>query len=165
MIRFGAFRTLFTCECVRVCVCEWGREWVGKLLNGGFSIFSSPIPIILNYLMHIYNRLVANSVAFSFSFFIPFWILPDFPFHLSHCLSASPVLNCFVALTICSGFAWQMNYLCIFFCFSVFPFFCVSFTSSAVGSKVKYLRLIFNLCRVAIKSRAFSPSRCSSLNP
>lgn len=90
----------------------WGREWVGKLLNKGL-VSSSPIPIILNYLMHIYNRLVA-SVAFSFS--VSFSISVCYFRHLPTVCQLH-LFSCFVALTICSGFACQMNYLCFSFYF------------------------------------------------
>lgn len=58
---------------VRVWVCEGERvSW--EIIEWRFSIL--PYPNNSNYLMHIYNRLVANSVAFPFSFSISIWISP-----------------------------------------------------------------------------------------
>lgn len=114
------FRSFSYAFYLYVCVSVLEGERVSwEIIEWRFSIF--PYPNNSNYLMHIYNRLVANSVAFPFSFSISIWISPLPHLFAAFCTTQlSVVSTCFVALTICSGFACQMNYLCFsfqFFCF------------------------------------------------
>lgn len=136
-----------------VCMSVWERvSW--EIIEWRFSIF--PYPNNSNYLMHIYNRLVANSVAFPFSFSISIWIssLPPFsvlPFAPPNCLWSPPV-------------SWRWRFVADLhakWIIYAFPSSFSAFFMSSLGGEVKYLRLILNLCRVAIKSRF---SRAFSLN-